>query len=152
MITLYTLSSSTSSRKARAFLTKVNRPFVIRNMSTQPVTFNELKSILAHSTNGTEDIISTKGKFLQEIKDEGVDFDEISLRELHYYFTKFPRLMKSPIAVGDGHFIVGYDEDSYKALQPRERRMEYFLTQLEEVRKEENQRIHDKQPIALGRA
>ncbi len=54
MINLYLSPSCTSCRKARVWFNSYGVPFEEHNILTQPMTAEDLKSILAKTENGTE--------------------------------------------------------------------------------------------------
>jgi regulatory protein spx len=149
MITLYTLPSSTSSRTARNNLIQSGRPFVIHNMKLQPLTFDELKNILHFTERGVEDILAN-GKIRKEIEAEGVDFEEITLSELHYYITRFPALMRAPICMDKDRLIIGYDEERYRVYTPKHLREREFNIKLDILREDENRRLQQNERIAAG--
>jgi regulatory protein spx len=149
MITVYRLPSSQSSRKAEAFFGDLEVPFIIRNMNTSPISFEELKHILSYTENGVDDILA-KGKIREKLLEEGVDFDEITLKELHYYIKRYPKLMKAPIVNGNGRQVIGFDDDKYKVFIPRHIRQESLAEKLEAMRAIEDEKLANKEPIATG--
>lgn len=66
MVNLYITSSCTSCRKAKAWLEEHNIEYIERNIITDPLTVDEIKSILRLTENGTDEIISTNSKTFQE--------------------------------------------------------------------------------------
>ena len=78
MLTLYTSPSCTSCRKARAWLQEHEIPFVERNIFSEPLNIDELKSILQMTEDGTEEIISTRSKVFQKLN---MDLDDLPLNK-----------------------------------------------------------------------
>lgn len=76
MINLYTTPSCTSCRKAEAWLEEHQIDYVERNIINQPLTIDEIKSILRLTEEGTTEIISTNSKTFQELN---VDIESLPL-------------------------------------------------------------------------
>lgn len=60
MVILYTASSCTSCRKAKAWLEEHQIPYKERNIFAEPLTIEEIKQIFRMTENGTDEIISTR--------------------------------------------------------------------------------------------
>lgn len=72
-----------------------------RNIVTDPLTVDEIKSILRLTENGTEEIISTKSKAYQELN---VNIDSMPLKELYQLIIDNPQMLKRPIMVDEKGF------------------------------------------------
>jgi regulatory protein spx len=149
MITLYELPSNTSSRKAKARLIEFGVPFTLQNMHQTRLTFEQLKEILSYTENGVEDIIAN-GKEVKMLKEEGVDFEEITLSEFYHYVKRFPKLIKAPIAIGNHRMAVGYSDELYEVFRPRVLRLQSYSKQLEKVRAREAKFLAEGKVIATG--
>lgn len=121
--TIYT-ASCTSSRKAKAWLTEQNIPFVERNMDKKPLTISEIKGILHMTEEGTDEIISTRSK---EFQDLALDLDTISLQELMKLIHEKPKLLRRPIIMDDKRLQVGFQEDDIRQFLPRNIRKHQLL-------------------------
>jgi regulatory protein spx len=150
MIRVYKLSSNPSSRKAIAHLEAVGQDFEVRNMGVEPLTFEELKDILKYTDNGTEDIIAVHSKAYKNLVAVGIDFNELPLSELHMYVKRFPRLIKAPLIIGKGIMHIGYNEEGFTEFEPRGIRLEKYLSQLKELRKEDIRKIEAGELITSG--
>lgn len=148
MLTVYVLPSNTSSRHAKAHLVEKGIPFVIRDMNQHPLTLHELHEILRHTEEVSEIIAESKPK--EYLESEGVDFEEITLSELHYYATKYPRLIKAPITIGGNKMVIGYDDDRFEIFQPREQRMALYGKHLEIIRKKEDKKLEEGKILRKG--
>ncbi|GAA0383138.1 Spx/MgsR family RNA polymerase-binding regulatory protein [Bacillus horti] len=113
MIELYTFSSCTSCRKAREILTEHHIPFKERNMNTEPLSKDEIYHILAHTTNGTTDIMSKRS---QDVKELEVNFDEISLNKWVDLVHNNPGMLRRPLLLTNDHLIVGYNKEEYEGI------------------------------------
>ena len=108
MVTLYVTPSSTSSRKARAWFEKHNIPFNERNIIANPLSIDEIKSILRMTENGTEDLISTRSKAFQALD---FDLDEVPMNDLYQIIHDNPGMLRRPIMMDDKRLQIGYNED-----------------------------------------
>ncbi|HEM6303358.1 TPA: Spx/MgsR family RNA polymerase-binding regulatory protein [Streptococcus suis] len=119
MITLLLSPSCTSCRKARAWLTNHEVPFIEHNIMTSPLTADELKKILALTENGTDDLISTRSKVFQKLN---VDVDELSIKQLIELIETYPSLLRRPIILDEKRMQIGFNEDEIRAFLPRKYR------------------------------
>lgn len=117
MVTLFVTPSSTSSRKARAWLEEHQIPFTERNIMANPLSVNEIKSILRMTGNGTEDLISTRSKAYQALD---VDLDEVPMNDLYQIIHDNPGMLRRPIMMDDKRLQIGYNEDEIRRFLPRE--------------------------------
>src|SRR5574337_329634 len=116
MINLYLSPSCTSCRKARVWFNSYGVPFEEHNILTQPMTAEDLKSILAKTENGTEDIISTRSKVFQKLN---VDVDELTMNQLISLISEHPSLLRRPIIFDEKRMQIGFNEDEIRAFLPR---------------------------------
>lgn len=149
MLTIYTLPSSTSCRNAVAHLSDMNIPFVLHNMKSNGLTFEQFKEILYYTEEGLDEILAN-GKDRRELEDMGIDFEEITLSEFYYYLQRYPRLLKAPLAISHDRMVVGFEEERYDVFKPRMLRTAIYSEQLEEVRQEENIRLLLHERISEG--
>lgn len=123
MVNLFLTPSCTSCRKARAWLEEHSIEFVERNMLTEPLTPDEIKSILRLTENGTEDIISKQSKAYQELK---VDIDSLPLQDLYKLIRENPLILKRPIMLDEKRLQIGYSDEEIRSFLPRKvRNFEY---------------------------
>ncbi|CAN7511302.1 transcriptional regulator SpxA [Rossellomorea sp. LjRoot5] len=123
MVNLFLTPSCTSCRKARAWLDEHSIPYVERNMLTEPLTPDEIKSILRLTENGTEDIISKQSKAYQELK---VDIDSLPLQDLYKLIRENPLILKRPIMLDEKRLQIGYNDEEIRSFLPRKvRNFEY---------------------------
>ena len=120
MVTLYTSPSCTSCRKARAWLEEHNIPYQERNIFSEPLNKNEIKTILRMTEDGTEEIISTRSKVFQELN---IKIDDLSINELLDLVQKNTVLLRRPIILDEKRLQVGYNEDEIRRFLPREVRI-----------------------------
>jgi regulatory protein spx len=151
MIKLFTLPSSRASRRVQADLIEMGTPFTVQNMLSSKLTFDQLKEILSYTTEGTDEIIAN-GKERKLLEAQGVDFDKITLSELHYYVRRFPKLIKAPITIGKCMMVIGHNErtKSHDIFKPRSMRLQTYSQQLEEIRAYEDVKLSEGKPISGG--
>ncbi|HIW12519.1 MAG TPA: transcriptional regulator SpxA [Candidatus Salinicoccus stercoripullorum] len=116
MVTLFTSPSCTSCRKAKAWLQENDIPYTERNIFSEPLTLDEVKSILRMTEDGTDEIISTRSKTFQKLD---VDIDSLPMHELYTLIMENPGLLRRPIIMDDKRLQVGYNEDEIRRFLPR---------------------------------
>ncbi|QQK77410.1 transcriptional regulator Spx [Salicibibacter cibarius] len=126
MITLYTTPSCTSCRKAKAWLQEHDIPFRERNLFSETITADELKSILSLTEDGTDEIISKRSK---QYQNSDVNIEQLPISDLFSFIQANPGILKRPIIVDEKRLQVGYNEDEIRMFLPRTVRQ----YQLEEV-------------------
>ncbi|WP_423410406.1 transcriptional regulator SpxA [Heyndrickxia sp. MSNUG] len=116
MVTLYITPSCTSCRKARAWLEEHQIEYVERNIISEPLTEEEIKSILRLTEDGTEEIISTNSKTYQQLN---VDIDSLPLKELYELIIENPTMLRRPIIQDHKRLQVGYNDEEIRRFLPR---------------------------------
>lgn len=119
MVTLYTTASCGSCRKAKAWMEEHQIEYVERNIVTEPLTVDEIKSILRLTEEGTDEIISTKSKVFQELN---VNIESLPLKELYQLIINNPKILKRPIIHDEKRLQVGYNDDEIRSFIPRKLR------------------------------
>jgi len=116
-VTLYTSPSCTSCRKARLWFEEHGIAYREQNIFSEPLTIDQIKSILRLTEDGTEEIVSTRSKAYQELT---VDLDDLPLRELYDLIQKNPGILRRPIMVDDKRLQVGFNEEEIRRFLPRQ--------------------------------
>ena len=116
MVVLFTSPSCTSCRKAKAWLQENDISYTERNVFSEPLTLDEVKSILRMTEYGTEEIISTRYKTFQKLN---VDIDSLPMNELYTLIMENPGLLRRPIIMDEKRLQVGYNEDEIRRFLPR---------------------------------
>jgi regulatory protein spx len=119
MVTLYITSSCASCRKAKAWLQEHQIDFIERNIVSEPLTAEEIKSILRLTEDGTEDIISTNSKTYKQLD---MDIDSLPLNQLYDLIIKNPQMLRRPIIQDHKRLQVGYNEEEIRSFLPRKLR------------------------------
>ncbi|WP_144509908.1 Spx/MgsR family RNA polymerase-binding regulatory protein [Bacillus sp. FJAT-22090] len=126
-VKLYTATSNTSSRKFKKHLIENKIPYVEQNMDHESLTWEQLSEILLYTENGVEDILSLRSNAYIELIQQGIDFEELTLTELHALVIENPRLIKAPIAVAKNNTLIGFHEESVAMLKSKAERRSSFM-------------------------
>ena len=116
MIKIYTVSSCTSCKKAKTWLTQHQLSYKEKNIGKDGLTREELMAILAKTDNGVASIVSSKNRYAKSL---GVDLEDLPLSEVVDLILANQRILKSPIIVDAKRLQVGYKEDDIRAFLPR---------------------------------
>lgn len=116
MIKIYTVSSCTSCKKAKTWLTQHQLSYKEKNIGKDGLTKEELMAILAKTDNGVASIVSSKNRYAKSL---GVDLEDLPLSEVVDLILDNPRILKSPIMMDNKRLQVGYKEDDIRAFLPR---------------------------------
>ena len=119
MIRIYTTPGSTSCRKAKAWFKEHNISFIEKNIFSNTISTSEFKELLERSTQGTDEVISSRAKY---ILDHNIDLESMSINELVELVQKEPSILKRPIIVDERRFLVGFNEEEIRAFLPKEMR------------------------------
>jgi regulatory protein spx len=120
MIKVYVSPSCSSCRKVKKWFDDQKIPYESKNIFGPDFTANDILEIIAKSENGTDDIISTRSKIVQE---QNIDFDSMKVSELIQFIRENPSILKRPIIVDDHRVQVGYNEEEIRTFIPRARRL-----------------------------
>ena len=116
MISIYTAPSCTSCKKAKNWLSKHNIKFEERNIISDPLSPEEVKTVLRRCDDGVEGLISTRNRFVKTL---GVDFEELPLSKAVKIISENPQIMRRPIIMDDKRLHVGYNEEEIRTFLPR---------------------------------
>jgi regulatory protein spx len=119
MVTVFTTPSCGSCRKAKAWLDEHQIEYMERNIIANPLTIDEIKSILRLTEEGTDEIISTTSKAYQELN---VDIESLPLNALYQIIANNPKMLRRPIIIDEKRLQVGYNEDEITRFLPRKLR------------------------------
>jgi regulatory protein spx len=119
MVTLYLTPSCTSCRKARAWFEERGIEYTERNILTEPLTEDEIKSILRLTEDGTEEIISKNSNTYKELN---VDIDSLPLKQLYQLIMENPKMLRRPIMLDEKRIQVGYNDEEIRSFLPRKLR------------------------------
>ncbi|WP_210366998.1 transcriptional regulator SpxA [Bacillus sp. REN3] len=120
MVTIFTTPSCTSCRKAKAWLEEHHIEYTERNITSNPLTIDEIKSILRMTENGTEEIISTKSKTFRALD---MDLESLPLKDLYKLIRNNPKMLHRPILLDEKRLQVGYNEEEIRSFLPRSLRI-----------------------------
>jgi regulatory protein spx len=114
VIKLYTFFSCTSCRKAKKILMENGIPFKEQNMSTDPLTKDEVLELLSFTNNGTTDLLSNRSQEVKDLDPQMVE--KLSLNEWVELVHKHPGMLRRPLLLTSDQLIVGYNKEEYDKL------------------------------------
>ncbi|UIJ64335.1 transcriptional regulator SpxA [Bacillus cereus] len=116
MVILYTTASCTSCRKAKAWLEEHQIDYIEKNIVSNSMTVDELKSILRLTEEGATEIISTRSKTFQDLN---INIDELSLNEFYTLIIEHPLMLRRPIMLDEKRLQIGFNEEEIRKFLPR---------------------------------
>ncbi|PFM52567.1 transcriptional regulator Spx [Bacillus cereus] len=116
MVILYTTASCISCRKAKAWLEEHQIDYTEKNIVSNSLTVDELKSILRLTEDGATEIISTRSKTFQELN---INIEALSLNEFYKLIIEYPQMLRRPIMLDEKRLQVGFNEDEIRKFLPR---------------------------------
>lgn len=129
MVTLYSTPSCGSCRKAKAWLEEHHIDYIERNILSNPLTLDEIKSILRLTEEGTSEIISTNSKTFQELN---IDIESLPLNEFYKLIMEHPKMLRRPIILDEKRLQVGYNDEEIRSFLPRKLRT-FLNTELQRM-------------------
>ncbi|QWG40072.1 transcriptional regulator Spx [Bacillus mycoides] len=116
MVILYTTASCSSCRKAKAWLEEHQIDYTEKNIVSNSLTVDELKSILRLTEAGATEIISTRSKTFQELN---INIEALSLNEFYKLIIEYPQMLRRPIMLDEKRLQVGFNEEEIRKFLPR---------------------------------
>ncbi|HFK1449124.1 transcriptional regulator SpxA [Bacillus pacificus] len=116
MVVLYTTASCSSCRKAKAWLEENRIDYTEKNIVSNSMTVDELKSILRLTEEGATEIISTRSKTFQDLN---INIDELSLNEFYTLIIEHPLMLRRPIMLDEKRLQIGFNEEEIRKFLPR---------------------------------
>ncbi|MBT2655008.1 transcriptional regulator Spx [Bacillus sp. ISL-18] len=129
MVTLYSTPSCGSCRKAKAWLEEHHIDYIERNILSNPLTVDEIKSILRLTEEGTSEIISTNSKTFQELN---INIESLPLNEFYTLIMEHPKMLRRPIILDEKRLQVGYNDEEIRSFLPRKLRT-FLNTELQRI-------------------
>ena len=120
MIKIYTSPSCSSCRKVKKWFDDNKIPYSDKSIFSPSFSADDIKELIVKSENGTDDIISTRSKIVQE---QNIDFDSMKVSELIAFIKANPSILKRPIIVDDHRLQVGYNQEEIRTFIPRAKRL-----------------------------
>lgn len=133
MIKIYTVAYSSSCDKAKKWLKEHNLEFEDINLVKDQLSDVEILHLLSLTENGTEEIISKRGKAYQKLN---VDLYDLSMNCLIKVIEKNRSLLRRPLIVDNKRLQVGYNEDDIRKFLPRSVRKIAYQTAEERIKKD----------------
>lgn len=122
-VLFYTSPGCANCRKAKKWLEENHIQFVEKNIVANELDEQEIKYLLTRCENGTEDLLSTRSKAYEELREI---IDDMSLSELTHFIQQHPSVLKRPILVSRSNIAIGYDHDEITTMLPLDKRKDAF--------------------------
>ncbi|NKW95697.1 transcriptional regulator SpxA [Bacillus toyonensis] len=116
MVILYTTASCGSCRKAKAWLEENQIDYTEKNIVSNSLTVDELKSILRLTEEGATEIISTRSKIFLELN---INIEALSLNEFYKLIIEYPQMLRRPIMLDEKRLQIGFNEEEIRKFLPR---------------------------------
>ncbi|MDT3499065.1 transcriptional regulator SpxA [Bacillus toyonensis] len=116
MVILYTTASCGSCRKAKAWLEENQIDYIEKNIVSNSLTVDELKSILRLTEEGATEIISTRSKTFQELN---INIEALLLNEFYKLIIEYPQMLRRPIMLDEKRLQIGFNEEEIRKFLPR---------------------------------
>ncbi|MGI8304865.1 transcriptional regulator SpxA [Bacillus paranthracis] len=116
MVVLYTTASCGSCRKAKSWLEENQIDYTEKNIVSNSMTVDELKSILRLTEEGATEIISTRSKTFQDLN---INIDELSLNEFYQLIIEHPLMLRRPIMLDEKRLQIGFNDEEIRKFLPR---------------------------------
>ena len=123
---LYYVTTNKSLTQVKKHLLENGINFTSQHLKNVPLDWKQLQEILTHSENGISDLLSLKSLDYKKLVAQGVDFDDLTLTQVHELVVKYPKLIKSPILVAKNTTLIGYNADEMSVLVNRKDRMKRY--------------------------
>ncbi|MGK0536247.1 ArsC/Spx/MgsR family protein [Bacillus sp. 'calajunan'] len=95
-ITIYTINSAEGERVAEK-LAKYDLIATNKHIVRDRFTFTEFKALLALTDNGLDDLLTQRGSTIDFLTEQGIDLDDLTLREAYNVILQNPKLLKTTI-------------------------------------------------------
>ena len=116
MLKIYTVTTCSSSKKAKEWLGEHRIEYQEINLLTDNIEKQEFLNMLSLTEEGTGEILSKRSRIYKKI---ATRLDELSLGELVRFIDENRSVLRRPLIVNDKCLQVGYNEDDIRKFLPR---------------------------------
>ncbi|HDR4737058.1 TPA: hypothetical protein QCR36_004111 [Bacillus cereus] len=95
-ITIYTINSAEGEKVAEK-LAKYDLVATIKHIVRDRFTFTEFKALLALTDDGLDDLLTQRGSTIDFLTEQGIELDDLTLREAYNVILQNPKLLKTTI-------------------------------------------------------
>ena len=115
MLRIYTSYNCGSCKKATAWLEQKGIVYENFNLFSKKLQEKDVLSILKYTENGFVDIISTRSKIYEHVKD---DVKDKTVNQYVKFIIDNPSILRRPIIVDDvtENILIGYNENEMNIL------------------------------------
>lgn len=140
MFDLYYVPSCKSFKPLTSFLDRKNVPYILHDLTQDPISFEEFKYILSLIEDNPLDLIISKASAIyRSLNKEHALSEDLKLSELHAIMAHHPSMFKTPILVGHGRLFINPSVKSIHLLT-REDKKQVFAATLAKVKEIEGSR------------
>jgi arsenate reductase-like glutaredoxin family protein len=111
--------TNTKWRETVDILKSYNLPYKVRHMKRDPFSYEEFKNLMKLTTDGFDDILTTKGNMLEDLKKHGIQFEALPMREAYKLILQHPNLLTLPL-VTDFETRTGSGMSGARLFRPRQ--------------------------------
>ncbi len=95
-ITIYTINSAEGEKVAEK-LARYDLIATIKHIVRDRFTFTEFKALLALTDDGLDDLLTQRGSTIDFLTEQGIELDDLTLREAYNVILQNPKLLKTTI-------------------------------------------------------
>lgn len=128
---MYTIIYSKENQKVKNYVNFFNEnkiPYVEKKVDL--ISYNDFLTILSNTEDGIDEILSVRSKVYANLKNEGVELEDLTLGEVYELLLQKPALLRLPIVFNKSKLAVGFNETEIGLLLPRETKRKSFETTL----------------------
>lgn len=115
-LTIYTINMSEGEKVAEK-LAAYNLQAHIKHIVRDRFTYTEFKALLALTDDGLDDLLTQRGNTIEFLTEQGIDLDELTLREAYDVILQNPKLLKTTILTDWNR--IAYGLNGVKMFRPR---------------------------------
>jgi len=132
MVTIYypatgRQSSTSGTRRLTIIYDKLGIPFRLLPINAENVPY-ELFVTWCQYVDDLDEIINTGKRMQAFLKQEGINFEDLSLRGLYYAILRHPYILRDPISWNGKLLTAGIKETDAQCMLPRHARQRMFQT------------------------
>ena len=131
-ITIYTINTSEGEKVAEK-LAKYNLDATIKHIVRDRFTFKEFQALLHLTDDGLDDLLTQRGSTIDFLVEQGIDLEDLTLREAYNVILQNPKLLKTTILTDWNR--IAYGLNGARMFLPRS------------VRKQEQKEMYAKQAL-----
>lgn len=125
MIHVFVLTN-TKWRETVDILKSYHIPHKVRHMKREPFSYEEFKLLMRMTSDGFDDVLTTKGNMYKKLKEQGIQFEALPMHAAYELILQFPSLLTLPL-VTDFKTRTGSGVNGAKLFRPRKEKKENLV-------------------------